>query len=116
MIKFINEKRQPTQDEMVVFSTTYSYGGGIVLEAWDSEEPYAMVTQNIPGIDLADNEVIINHDVLSANGFDGRDFLGDFLDYFTDDSREITFGPFNTKTLAVKLKDNWRDLVVPMEV
>lgn len=115
-IRFISENRQPEKGEVIIFSSRYVYGDGISLEAWDSEEPYAMITENIPGIPLAKNEVILHHDLISCNGFDGNDFLGDFLDYMTESSREISFGPYNTKTLAVVLKDNWQDLCVPMEV
>ena len=104
------------EDEMIIYSGRYLYGDGISLEAWDAEEPYAMITENIPGIPLEENEIVLHHDMISANGLDGKDFLGDFLEYLTVGAREVTFGPYNTKTMVVKLKDDWEDRVVSMEV
>ena len=106
----------PEPGEMVIFSGNYVYGDGISLEAWNHEEPYAMITENIPGVDLAENEVIIHHDLVSCNGWDGHDFLGELIEYIADGDREISFGPWNTKTKVIRLKENWRDLTVPMEV
>ena len=114
-IKFISEKRQPKDGEMIIFSSQYVCGGGISMEAWDSEEPYALITENIPEIPLEENEVILHHDLISTNGFDGRDFLSDFLEYMTTGSRETTFGPYKTKTFVVKLKDDWKSRCVAME-
>lgn len=115
-IKFISECMQPGEDEMIIYSSRYIYGNGVYLEAWDEAEPYAEVTENVPEIPLGENEVVLNHDLLSCSGFDGRDFLGDFLEYLTTGSREVIFGPYNTKTLVVRLKDDWQSLCVPMEV
>ena len=114
-IKFISEKRQPKDGEMIIFSSQYVYGGGISMEAWDSEEPYALITENIPEIPLEENEVTLHHDLISTNGFDGRDFLSEFLEYMTTGSREVTFGPYKTKTFVVKLKEDWKSRCVAME-
>lgn len=115
-IKFTTDPREVTKDTMILYSGKYVYGNGISIEAWDDEEPYAMVTENIPGIPLAEKEVILHHDLITTNGFDGRDFISDFLDYMTTGHREITFGPYNTKTLVVTLCDDWETKVVKMEV
>lgn len=111
-IKFITTGL-PKEGEMVIYRGHYTYGDGIALEAWDMYEPYAVITVNIPKIPIASDEVIIHHDLMSEHC---ERFLSDFLEYMTDGSREIRFGPYNTRTLVVKLKENWKELCVPMEV
>ena len=86
----------------------YLYSDMPCIEAWDEDGPYAVVTQVIPGIEIAKDEIILNHDI-----FVDPQFVNDFIEYLGVDKREVTFGPFDTKTYVVKLKENWKDLCVP---
>lgn len=114
-IKFISENRRPKQGEMIIYSGQYTHGGGIALVAWDYKKPCDTITENIPEISLKPNEVVLHHNLISTAGLDDTDFLNCFLEYMTESSREITFGPYCTKTLVVTLKDDWQSRCIPME-
>jgi len=82
---------------------------GIAIDAWDEEGPFADVSEFVPEVPVADDEIILNHDVL----FD-RDFVDGLISYLADSTRDVSFGPFNTRTIVLKLKENWKELCVPM--
>lgn len=52
----------------------------------------------------------MNHDL-----FTNRPLVKALAAYIADETREITFGSFNTRTLVLKLKENWKDLCLPMD-
>ena len=104
-IKFITENRAPEEGEMIIFQRRYAFNDSLALEAWESDGPYAMITQCMPDVPLAENEVILNHDIINH----GQEFLESFLEYMTCSKRELVFGPFRTKTLIVKLKEDWKE-------
>ena len=93
---------------MILRYGEYAATDGIAIDAWDEEGPFADVTICVQGIPLKKNEVILNHDVL----FD-REFVDSFLEYLAEGARPVHYGYANS--YAIKLKDNWKDLCVPME-
>ena len=96
--------------ELVIMSMEQS--GVPYLWACDSDGEEYDITKSVPGIFLEDNEVVLNHDLM---GEINSELAGDVVDYLAFDTKEIVFGPWGCKTLVLKLKDNWRELVVPME-
>lgn len=85
----------------------YAVDGSIAIEAWDEEGLYADVSENVAGIDLGENEIVLNHDTLCD-----KPFVNDLIEYIADSTRPVSFGMVNT--LALKLKPNWKDLCVSM--
>lgn len=78
------------------------------LEVWDVDGWATDLTQNIVGITLEEGEVAINHDLFF------KPYLPELMKYIGQSSREVKFGPWGTKTLVVKLKENWKELCVMM--
>ena len=99
----------------------YEFGKNIVLMympsgicgrpyIWaETEDGEDEITANIAGVPLNENEVIMNHDL-----FTNKPLVTALAEYIANETREITFGSFNTRTLVLKLKDNWKELCVPM--
>lgn len=109
MFKF--STNMPSKDgEMHLFFHSYLFSGGAYLEAWDIDGPYADVTENIPEVALREGEVCLNHDL-----FFNTDFVEALTDFIGEAKREVTFGPFSTKTFVLKLKDGWEKLCTAAE-
>ena len=70
-----------------------------------SDGDYEDITLSVPEVPLSDNEVVLNHDL-----FFDKEFIDAVVSYIADSKREVSFGPFNTKTYVLKLKENWKDL------
>lgn len=60
----------------------------------------------VPEIEAGEDEFVLDHNYMVG----AEPFLSEFLEYISDGSREVRFGPFNTKTLVVHLRKGWRDL------
>lgn len=88
----------------------YAATGGPAIEAWDEDGPYADVSICVPNIICKDNQIILNHDIL----FDKK-FVSAFKKYLCTEEEEVCYGPFNTRSSLVTLKDNWKDLCISME-
>lgn len=113
MIKFTTDVNHHLKEgEMIVIYEGDFLDDSPRLQAWDNEGPYATVTQFLMEHPSRNGWANIHHDVISTNGYSEFDFLGDFLAEFAEETREITFGPWNTKSLQIRLKDDWRDKVV----
>ena len=80
------------------------------ITAWCDEGPYATVTQFVPEIEIEPGEVVLHHDILCDS-----DFVKDLIEYIGEGYREAVFGPFGTETYVLKLKNNWKDLVVKFD-
>lgn len=85
----------------------YTVDGSIAIEAWDEEGLYADVSEFVAGVDLKENEIILNHDIL----FD-KPFVDEVIAYIAETTRPVSFERVNT--LAIKLKSSWKDFCVPM--
>lgn len=105
----ITKKMPPKKGEFTLTRSTYIYGNTPYLGLWDDEEPYADVTINIPGEELGENEVILNHDLM---GEVHKEIVDAILEYIAvpGSKREVIFGPFSTKTFAFTLVDGWEDM------
>ena len=91
----------------VLFFGEYVADNSIAIEAWDEEGLYADVSECVAGVDLEENEIVLNHDTLCD-----KPFVNDLIEYIADSTRPVSFGMVNT--LALKLKPNWKDLCVSM--
>lgn len=85
----------------------YVATNGIAIDAWDEEGPFADISICVQGIHLEENEVVLNHDLL----FD-KEFVDSLIHYIAEDARPVHYG--YAHSYAIKLKDNWKDLCVPM--
>ena len=102
----------PVRDGDVMIRAMETRFGYPFLEAWCNDDCKA-ITSDVDGVILGENEVILDHNFMGPSN---KSFVDSLIEYLCSDSREIIFGGWKTKTLVLKLKDNWRDLVVPMEV
>ena len=114
MIKFTNENRMLEDGEIIVIYEGDLLDGSPLLQAWSNEGPYATVSLYLDEHPADPGWINIDHDVITTNWLDG--FLDAFLEHFTEESVDITFGPYCTRTLQVRLKDDWRSKVLTMEV
>ena len=82
----------------------------VTMETWCKDGPYGDVNIYVPGVVMEDDEIFLHHD-----NFLNREYADALIEYLAENSRPVTFGPFNTKSCIIKLKADWKDLCVCME-
>lgn len=98
------------ENEWTVIIGDYVHSEMPYIGAVDCDGDFVDITQVVPGISLEADEIIMNHDL-----FCDKEFVDDMVDYIAASKREVSFGPYRTKTYVLKLKENWRDLAIRFE-
>ena len=101
-----------SENEWLVLRSKYAYSNTPYIEAMNCDGDFESITQNVPEIDLEEGEVVLDHNLYSC----AKEFVSDIIEYIADSFREVTFGPFSTKTYVLKLKENWMELSLDMDV
>ena len=105
MKNIFTKQAEPKEGIYVLVTGEYEFSSMPYIEAWcigGSD----MMTEVVPGISVAEDEVILNHDILF-----NKEMTEAFIDYIgTGERRTIKFGNFDAETLVIRLKENWEDL------
>ena len=104
--KFTADTSKPLgENEWLMVRGEYYHDDSPYLGAISNEGDYEDITLVVPEIPLADDEVVLNHDLFFDN-----EFIDAVTSYIATSKREVCFGPFNTRSFILSLKENWRDL------
>lgn len=84
-------------------------GGGPCIKAFSAEGPYAAVSTFVPDIPCEENQIVLDHN-LPVDG----EFVRELKQYLAKDSVPVCFGPFRVRSELITLKDDWKELCVPL--
>lgn len=97
--------------QMYFFRSTYYDGSPYICCEEPEEGPFADITTSLSGygFEQTQNTIFFNHDLMGEDFETLREvFVENFCTEETvDDCEIIEFGPFNTKTLVMHLKDEY---------
>ena len=105
-------KRKPeAENEYALVAYEMSGSPEIDVYSYDPKygvEPYAYLTEIVPGVIRDEDKVVINHDLITTD----PELLSAIIGELASSQRDVMFGPFNTKTKVIRLKDDWRKYVL----
>lgn len=108
--KFVKNPAEMQEGEMLITFYKPENRKPPVLTAWIKGpylemEEWVTITTNLPGKDAPEGSVFLDHNVAGD-----MEFVNGLLGYIGEAIKPVFFGPFNTMTYEMVLKDDYENL------